>query len=88
MLFAAGGDRTQYEETIDAIIGALELYIAQLTTTAIKCADTPNKIKPDDIIRAMENDQQKQTRVRAQFEKYQKDKKALQESNASLNPYG
>lgn len=81
LIYACAAEKEQYEETIDAVIASLEMYISQLTLAALRCADAPNKIKPDDVIRAMANDQPKQTRVQHIYE----DKKKTEEATKALN---
>lgn len=81
LLYACGGDKNQYEETIDAIIACLESYLSQLTISALKTSDLANKIRSDDVIRALINDPLKQNRIQTQFE----DKKKLNEERKSIS---
>ena len=83
LIYAAAGDKEQYEETVDAVVGAFENYLYNLTTTALKCAENPNRITPDDIGKAMENDPQKQSRAQKhieQIKQFQAEKKNVLDS--------
>ncbi|KAK8894648.1 hypothetical protein M9Y10_023085 [Tritrichomonas musculus] len=84
LIYACVAEKEQYEETIDAVIQSLEMYISNLTLAALKCADTPNKIKPDDVIRAMVNDPQKQTRVQRIFEEKKKTDEEAKSFNSAI----
>lgn len=75
ILYACAGDKIQYSETIDAIINALEMYISQLTITALNYSDSPNKIKHDAILAAIANDLKLQAHVQANFDFYLDSKK-------------
>lgn len=74
-LYACGGDREQYEQTIDAVLGAIEFYVTQLTQTALQCACDSSQIKPDDMFKAISNDTVKNAHVeRLYYERTQKQK--------------
>ncbi|KAH0793859.1 hypothetical protein GPJ56_002204 [Histomonas meleagridis] len=63
LLYACGGDTEQYEQTIDATLGAIEYYITQLAQTAHRGAPNPSKITPDDVLKAISNDPVKHSHV-------------------------
>ena len=86
LIYACVAEKEQYEETIDAVIASLEMYISNLTLAALKCADAPNKIKPDDVIRAMVNDPPKQTRVQHIFEEKKKTEEATRQISSGNMP--
>lgn len=75
LLYACGGDKEQYDQTIDAVLGAIEYYITQLTQTALQGAADPSKITYDDVFKAISNDPIKHSHVSRKFdEKIQKEK--------------
>lgn len=56
ILYCCTGEHRQYEETINTVIGAVETYLCQLAVTALRSGETPDKVKPVDILAALRND--------------------------------
>ena len=64
IMYCCSGDKEQYEETLNAVLGAVEVYIKQLTKTALQ--NVPNgasqvRIVPGNIIAALASDPRKQS---------------------------
>ena len=75
MLYACGGDKKQYEQTVDAIVGAVKTYVSQLAVVALRNGTSPMKVRPDDVIQALSCDPVKRGHVETNW-KYKKDVKA------------
>jgi IMP cyclohydrolase len=76
IMYACSGEQDQYEETVDAVMGAVETYLGQIASVALRLSETPDKIKPDAILQAIRNDGPKRAHVSASYEKYKEIQKA------------
>ena len=76
ILYACGGDETQSAETVDAIVCAVETYLAQLTVVAARNAETPDRVKPEDVLQALSFDVPKHTHVHVNWKDYKARKSA------------
>ena len=59
ILYACGGNETEYTETVDVLCSAVDLYITQLTLVSAQNAESPGKIAPSDIISTLKYDKAK-----------------------------
>ena len=55
ILYACAGDVEQYDETLNALIGSLEIYLRELGKAAYLCSDS-SKITTQSFIEAFNND--------------------------------
>ena len=72
IMFCCSGEKEQYDETVNAVLGAVEVYVTQLAKTAIQ--NMPNesaqiKISPNNIIEALACDPRKQSFLQSFTEK-------------------
>ena len=81
LLYACGGDTEQYEQTIDATLGAIEYYITQLTQTALRGAPNPSRITLDDVLKAISNDPVKHSHVSRTWEEFMQKQKEKEQKN-------
>ena len=79
IMYCCSGDKEQYEETVNAVLSAVEAYVTQLTKTALQNvphnASQP-KITQDSIVSALVGDPRKQSYIQSLLDK--KDKKKEQ----------
>ena len=76
-LYACGGDETQYDETVDTIVGAVETYLAQLAIVAARIAKNPDQVGPKDVIQTMSNEASKQAYLTRNLSDFEEHTKAL-----------
>jgi len=60
ILYACSGDDKQHEETINAIIGAMEVYVRELTRVALLKSENAKKLSDSDFKKALENDPERE----------------------------
>lgn len=58
IMYTCSGDKEQYKETVQAVMGALQIYLNQMTKTALQLS-TSGKITPDDVIESIKSDSRK-----------------------------
>ena len=72
IMYCCSGDKEQYEDTINAVLGAVEVYVTQFTKTALEIipqgASQP-KIQKDNILYALSCDPRKQAFIQSMIEK-------------------
>jgi hypothetical protein len=79
IMYACSGEQNQYTETVDTVLGAVEVYLAELARTALRLGKSPDKITPDSILEAMRNDEPKQVHATNTYEKIRATKRDLKE---------
>ncbi|EAY22639.1 hypothetical protein TVAG_475670 [Trichomonas vaginalis G3] len=59
IMYTCSGNKEQYNETVDTVLGALQVYLTQLTKTALQNSQSAGKISADDIMSALKSDRRK-----------------------------
>jgi hypothetical protein len=79
IIYACSGEHDLYLETVDTVLGAVELYLGELARTALHLGKHPEKITPDALLEAMRNDEPKQAHVAMIHDKIKAAKQELKE---------
>ena len=85
VMYAASGDKEQYTQTIDAVMGAVETYISQMTLAALRLGKAPDKVQAGDVIEALSCDSMLHRHMEKQYESWQEITKLRKETNRQMS---